>query len=76
MADTKVSGARYVAMRDLTLGLFEVGAFRFGEFTLTSGRRSNYYLNMRFPTSLGGSGPKNIARRAAKLRRRPCHGHG
>jgi orotate phosphoribosyltransferase len=39
-------------VRELTRALFDAGAIRFGEFTLSSGRRSSYYLNLRLLTSV------------------------
>ena len=40
-----------VARRELVQGLLEIGALRLGDFTLSSGRKSNYYLDLRFVPS-------------------------
>lgn len=42
---------RSVAPATLVKGLFDIGAFREGDFALSSGRRSGYYLDLRLVPS-------------------------
>ncbi len=58
------------ASRELSKELFDIGAIRFGSFTLKDGRESPFYLDLRIlvshPTALARVG-RALSRRAADL---------
>lgn len=58
--------------KDLIIGLAELGALQFGDFTLASGKRSSMYVDLRLLVSRPDLMQTAAAAYAAKLAELPC----